>query len=272
MSFKSTSFRGTTFFTLPNDFYISKSLELYGEWSWGEIELLARLLPPEGRVIEAGAHIGSHTVFIARNICPKGKVFAFEPRRISFQLLCANLTANGVTHAHACRLAIGADRASITEGPLPLEGAYNSGGPSIGVLPGAGESYEVIPLDSMMDELGQIDLIKADVQGNESELLSGASRLIAGCRPLLYVENDEKARSRGLIEAITALNYQLWWHVTPMFRKNNRGRTLQNIFGTTVSLNMLCIPAERVDAVTATLAGFPGLQPMTDPDWFPIPG
>lgn len=270
MSFKSVSFAGTSFFTLPNDFYISKSLELYGEWSWGELVLLARLLRPDSRVIEAGAHIGSHSVFIARDICPKGKLFVFEPRRISFQLLCANLTANGITHAHAYRLGVGAEKARIHEGPLPLDKAYNSGGPAIGALQGEGEAYDVVALDTMIEELGAIDLIKADVQGHEGALLRGASQLISTCRPLLYLENDERERSRALIEQVMALDYRLWWHAVPVFRQNNRGRTLQNIFGNVTSFNMLCIPAERVDALTPALAGLGGLQPMTDPGWFPV--
>lgn len=270
MSFKSVSFSGTSFFTLPNDFYISKSLELYGEWSWGELVLLARLLRPDSRVIEAGSHIGSHSVFIARDICPKGKLFVFEPRRITFQLLCANLTANGITHAHAYRLAVGAEKARIHEGPLPLDNAYNSGGPAVGALQGEGEAYDVIALDTMIEELGQIDLIKADVQGHEGALLRGASQLISTCRPLLYLENDERDRSRALIEQVMALDYRLWWHAVPVFRQNNRGRTLQNIFGNVTSFNMLCIPAERVDALTPALTGIGGLQPMTDPAWFPV--
>jgi len=270
MSFKSVSFSGTCFFTLPNDFYVSKSLELYGEWSWGELVLLAGLLRPDSRVIEAGAHIGSHSVFIARDICPKGKLFVFEPRRITFQLLCANLTANGITHAHAYRLGVGAEKARIHEGPLPLDKAYNSGAPAIGALQGEGETYDVVALDTMIEEFGAIDLIKADVQGHEGALLRGASQLISTCRPLLYLENDERERSRALIEQVMALDYRLWWHAVPVFRQNNRGRTLQNIFGNVTSFNMLCIPAERVDALTPALAGIGGLQPMTDPAWFPV--
>jgi FkbM family methyltransferase len=207
---------------------------------------------------------------IGRDICPKGKLFVFEPRRISFQLLCANLTANGITHAHAYRLGVGAEKARIHEGPLPLDKAYNSGGPAIGALQGEGEAYDVVALDTMIEELGSIDLIKADVQGHEGALLRGASQLISTCRPLLYLENDERERSRALIEQVMALDYRLWWHAVPVFRQNNRGRTLQNIFGNVTSFNMLCIPAERVDALTPALAGIGGLQPMTDPAWFPV--
>ena len=63
-----TTTNGVTFITKSNDFFVSKSLEVYGEWSFGEIELLAQILTKSENIVEAGANIGAHTVFLAKDI------------------------------------------------------------------------------------------------------------------------------------------------------------------------------------------------------------
>ena len=61
-----TTTNGVTFITKSNDFFVSKSLEVYGEWSFGEIKLLSQILTKSDNIVEAGANIGAHTVFLAK--------------------------------------------------------------------------------------------------------------------------------------------------------------------------------------------------------------
>ena len=56
----------------------------------------ARSIQPGDVVIEVGANIGPHTVFLAQHVGPQGLVLAFEPQRILFQTLCANLALNSI--------------------------------------------------------------------------------------------------------------------------------------------------------------------------------
>ena len=74
---------------LPSDLYVGRSLELYGESSEFEGELFAQLCRPGQIVVEVGAHIGSHTIHLAKLVGPAGTVYAFEPQRIIFQIMCA---------------------------------------------------------------------------------------------------------------------------------------------------------------------------------------
>ena len=120
------------FLTLPTDQYVGRSIQLYGEWSHGEIEQIARLVQPHENVLEAGANIGAHSVFIARDICPEGILYAFEPRRILFQMLCANLMLNRVGNVEAFSSAWAKPRARFGRGrsryprrptPAPLASA-----------------------------------------------------------------------------------------------------------------------------------------------------
>lgn len=235
-----------TFVTNPRDVYIGKSLEVYGEYSYGEIALIKQILKPNANVVEVGANIGSHTVFLAREVCPQGQVYAFEPRRLTFQLLCANVAVNALANVHTYREGLGHEPGTFTEGPLPIEQAQaNFGGLSLGALPGTGESFEIKRLDDYLDFFAPVNLIKADVEGWERDVLLGGTALIERDRPLLYLENHYEASSADLIRTVMDMDYRLWWHVPRMFRPDNRAGTPFNLFGRIKSNNMLCVPSER---------------------------
>jgi FkbM family methyltransferase len=201
-------------------------------------------------------------VFIAREVCKTGVVYAFEPRRLLFQMLCANLALNGIANVWAFQKAIGTEAGALLEGGIPTEGPRNYGSFDLGSLPGADEAIEVVALDDMLGMLKPISLMKVDVEGAELAVLSGARKFIARDRPLIYVENDRPAKSRELIAFIAALDYQLWWHVAPLFRPNNFAETRQNIFGAVCSVNMICAPRERKLEINA-------LRPVDDFDFHP---
>ena len=74
-----------------NDIHIGKSLSIYGEWSEPETFLFSQIVKSGNHVIEVGSNIGSHTIMLSKAVGENGKVYAFEPQRHTFQLLCANL-------------------------------------------------------------------------------------------------------------------------------------------------------------------------------------
>jgi hypothetical protein len=74
-----------------HDLYVGRSLDQYGEFSQGEIDLFGQILKPGQVVLDVGANIGAHTLWFAQTVGPSGTVLAFEPQRIVFQALCANL-------------------------------------------------------------------------------------------------------------------------------------------------------------------------------------
>jgi len=236
---------GVTFITKSNDFYISKSLEIYGEWSHGEIDLLAQILTKSDTVVEAGANIGAHTVFLAKDIVPDGKVFAFEPRRIIFQTLCGNLAVNGIENVHAFLCGLGEKAENQTEAKMDFSLKLNAGGYSLGSIPGNDENIKVEKLDDIINASDRIALIKADVEGYELKLLMGAANLIERDRPFLYLENDTVESSPELISYIWGLKYDIWFHIVPLFNPSNRANTEQNIFSNIVSINIICAPHEK---------------------------
>src|ERR1700744_363587 len=85
---------------LAGDLYITRSLEVYGEFSYGEWLLFSQIVKPGRAVVEIGANIGAHSVPLAR-ACAPGPLYLFEPQQRGFQILCANLVLNGITNAIA---------------------------------------------------------------------------------------------------------------------------------------------------------------------------
>jgi hypothetical protein len=77
-----------------NDVFVGASLRKYGEHSWLEHELVSRVVRPGQLIVEAGANIGAHTVGLSRLVGASGALLAFEPQRVVFQTLCANLALN----------------------------------------------------------------------------------------------------------------------------------------------------------------------------------
>jgi hypothetical protein len=114
------------------DRYIGRSFTEYGEYSEGEVELFRQCLRPGDVALDVGADLGAHTLPLAQIVGPGGTVFAFEPQRILFQILCGNVALNELTNVHALPVAVGraAGRAKVPA--LDYRGATNFGGVSLG--------------------------------------------------------------------------------------------------------------------------------------------
>jgi hypothetical protein len=109
----------------------------------------------------------------------------------------------------------------------------------------------MITIDAL--ELDACHIIKLDVAGMETDALRGAAATIRRCRPILYVENDREPRSAELIGLLQSFGYRLYRHLPPLYSAGNFRDDPENIFGDTVSVNMLCIPAEAAQSSLAVL-------------------
>jgi FkbM family methyltransferase len=221
-----------------NDRYIGKSLSLYGEFSEGEIDLFRQVVEPGSVVVEVGANIGTHTLFFARQVGLEGAVIAFEPQRVVFQSLCANMALNSVTNAQCFQKAVGAELGEIPVPVIDYSRENNYGGLSL-ESGRQGESTPLVTIDNL--KLSRCTRLQVDVEGMERQVLAGAANTIAKCRPILYVENDRREKADALVRLIDGLGYSMYWHLPALFNPNNFLKNPQNVFGDTVSINMVCI-------------------------------
>lgn len=224
-----------------NDRFIGRSLDYYGEWCESELDLLLRFCRPGDVVVDVGANIGSHTVAFANAVGPAGKVYAVEPQRMAFQMLCGNIAANCLNNVHALPKAAG-ERAGHARIPqLSWNEPHNFGAVSLAAETSAGEAVDVVALDSL--ELPSCRLIKIDVEGMEPAVIAGARSVIEKFRPMLFVENNTVERAGETIAAIEQIGYRAWWHLGLYYNPANYFKNRENIFAPyKPEANMLCLP------------------------------
>lgn len=229
--------------------FIGKCLELYGEYSESEIEAMRGFVRPGDVVLDVGANIGDLTIPLAHMVGPAGRVYAIESHPEIFNILCANLALNEIGNVR------------------PLNGFVKKSelAPVEERFVGKAGDFRTLTLDEL--SLEKCRLIKIDVDGNELDVLQSGAVMIARCRPVLYLENDMREKSKELLEYLMALNYNLYWHIAPVFSAQNyRGNPVNHWQPNfLVSLMVLGVPKEQ----NVTIAG---LAPIRDPNEWILQG
>jgi FkbM family methyltransferase len=228
-----------------NDQYIGQSFVKYGEYSHGEIELFEKWVRPDDIVVEVGANVGAFTVAFSRMVGPNGIVLAFEPQRLVFQLLCANLALQQCTNVKAQQQALGRER-GVARIPMAEPRAHqNFGGVAVMTQDVPGSATDVVPQEILDNwSIPECRFIKIDVEGMEADVLAGAQATLKRCRPVLYLENDREERHDELVELIEQAGYDIYWHIPPVYRAQPFRGDTSGENALFVSINMLCIPKE----------------------------
>jgi FkbM family methyltransferase len=234
---------------VATDFYIGKSLELYGEYSWGEIELLSKIIKPGWTIVNGGANIGALSVPLAE-LVPEGRVYAFEPQPEIFDILKTNAARHSNIHAYDC--ALWSSSGTTRMRYLNELNHQNIGGL---IINDAGGTYDapMVSLDEWLQVQGErIDLIFLDIEGCEVAALKGARATIERCRPVLYVE-DHPGYDTGIGAFVRSLDYLVYAHQPLLFSPDNWKKHEANFFGNVASFNSLCIPKERLEEFRGVL-------------------
>jgi FkbM family methyltransferase len=137
-----------------------------------EVGLVAPLVQPGDSCIDVGANVGLYSVlFAARSV--GGRVLAFEPTP-TFERLRDNLRP--FPTATAFNFALGAETDTLRIDPA--DGDHHASFRGQG---DAGYEVDVRPLDDVAEAqaMAEIDFLKVDVEGWESQVMAGASGLWA---------------------------------------------------------------------------------------------
>ena len=223
-----------------NDVYIGRSLTNYGEFSHKEVELFEKIVKHGMIALDVGANIGAHTLALAKLVGKNGLVFAYEPQRLSYYMLCANVALNSLTNVYCIQNAIGKTNGRIDVPELDYSKENNFGGVDLNATYECSNkcSVKLIRLDDV--SFPKVDFIKIDVEGMEGDVINGAKDIIAKYKPILYVENDKPELISLLVKIVRALDYEIYFHAPPLYNPNNILNNERNIFGFTSSINMLC--------------------------------
>jgi FkbM family methyltransferase len=163
---------------------------------------ISRRLETPGLVIDVGANIGNHTVYLGL-ICNRN-VIALEPYKKNFEILSHNVSLNNLQDKVVCLQVAAGSR--LGRGDIVLHDYQNSGAVSVDVSEKA-TGIEVITLDSLeLDEPPA--LIKIDVEGMEFDVLRGAKQLLKKHSPLLYVEVLNKLEYDKITTLLSEYGYR----------------------------------------------------------------
>lgn len=150
--------------------------DLDAKISW----ILKRTLRPGDAVLDVGGNMGVVALQAAHYVGPAGVVHAFEPQPDLAFLLEESAQLNGYRHLHVHAIALAAQAGRLR---LYLD-QINSGAAS-SCIPDRPETCRSIDvpmarLDEALDldDLPPLRLLKLDVEGAESQVLRGATRLM----------------------------------------------------------------------------------------------
>ena len=196
-------------------------------WLTGAFEPLTireyrKLIRPGNIVLDIGANIGAHTLHLAQAVGPLGMVHAFEPTDAAFAKLKNNLDLNPElkTRVHCHQLMLLDHCEEAPHAPIyaswPLTNA-----PDLHPLHHArlmtADHAQTSTLDLFLDtsNIQHVDFVKIDIDGFESRMLRGASRMLQLWRPLMIIELaphqlDEFGTSiEELVQLLADAHYEL---------------------------------------------------------------
>jgi len=186
----------------------------------------ASTLNPESPAILLSSPL---TVFLARTVGLQGKVFAIEPQRLNFQMLCANLALNSITNTYSYQIAL-SDQAGFM--PLASLPGYSTNGN----LVGQGEQVQTATLDSF--GIPQCRFLKLDVGEMLGAVLQGAVQTLQRCQPIVYVVSDRPSPAESASHLVK-LGYDLYHFRPHLYDPGNYFHNSRNVFGAMTLSNLL---------------------------------
>lgn len=180
-------------------------------------------LEPDWTVVDVGAGVGDFTVHAAR-LCPRGRVYAFEPLPESFARLEEHLRINGVANVSAFPEAIaGADGTLALYTVTGLSGQHRTAGEGAD-RSGAAIAVRATTLSAAFERLAiaRCDLLKIDCEGAEFEILLGLpdSALARIARIALEYHDHVTLHSHEeLARFLEARGFRVRVHPSPAWRE-----------------------------------------------------
>ena len=207
-----------------DDDSVSKPI-FFGSYERETIAFIRKFAKPGDIIFDVGANIGYFSIIFSELVRNEGMVHSFEPSRREYFKLCKNISRNNLYNVFMNNLALG-ENDSYTQMSIfddSKYGAYNT----LGEV-----SHKKVLRSSYHSELIRImrgdtylslfpgsdpNLLKIDVEGYESEVISGMSDLLQKDNgPCLIVEicqgthQNDVDKIASLINSITSYGYELF--------------------------------------------------------------
>lgn len=213
------------FLKLSDNDLISNAVDLHGGFDNHVLRQGMDLLKDidTGAVLDIGANMGSFTIPMAKHK-PKMGFVSFEPQRMVYHQLCGNLAINNISNVKAINVGLGEQdellKVTVPDyareeniGAFSLDEEVRGHDDYLCKTADRVEMIEIRQLDSF--QIGNVRLIKIDVEGMELNVLKGAVQTLEHSKypPILFEAWTHKSwflpRRQELMDYLEKLGYTI---------------------------------------------------------------
>lgn len=158
------------------------------DWFEDEIKFIRTYLQPGMRVVDIGVNYGTYFLTAAKKVGEAGKVWGFEPSSQCCEFVEKSILKNGFQNTVLIKAGL-SDRVGSAFLSTGANTELNTVADSLGENQ-EGESIELLTLDHCMNDLDlkEIDFMKIDAEGEESNIIQGGGNFFRENSPLVMFE------------------------------------------------------------------------------------
>jgi len=210
-------------FNLPeNDTCVSNTIKECGFYEKFYLNLLSLIIDKNKNIIDAGANIGNHSVFLGKLISDDSKVYSFEPQPFLFEYLKRNVDCNGLTGKVICENTALGDDCGYVKMDVEYDKKINMGAFRI-VENGGNLQVSITKLDlyffleKRKQKMGikNVGLLKIDCEFYEWSVLMGCLNTLIESKPIIMIEiHDTNSDRWRILKLLYYLGYKKVWKLS----------------------------------------------------------
>jgi FkbM family methyltransferase len=165
-----------------------------------------------GTYVDVGSNIGNHSLFFS-TCCKAERVISIEPSPNTFKYLVNNVSSQARVPVEFINAAV-----SDSFGYCSMQNIDNKNLGRTKVI--VGDTTIVRTLDSILEPFENVSLIKIDVEGFETKVLLGASKILNKQHPVLCIESateDEFKEVKNILEPLGYYASEKKYGLTPTY-------------------------------------------------------
>jgi FkbM family methyltransferase len=177
---------------------VGRQIHYVGSYESAETDFLRKEIFTDSICVDVGANVGYFAMLMAQS-AHKGSVHAFEPIALNAALLIASAELNGFTNISINQCAVGDINGDVSFSQSS-DSAFSSMLDTDRKPLDRTISVPCVTLDKYLDDarVRRVDVLKADVEGAEEMVITGAKNLLS----------DEKRKPRVILMELFETNLQ----------------------------------------------------------------